>query len=72
MSLKTTKAIWDYLEEYEGDKRIRGLQVLNIIREFELQKMKEFETIKDYSDKLLFVANEVRLLGSTFSNSRIV
>jgi len=37
MSQKLAKAIWDYLkEEYEGDDHINGMQVLNIIREFEL------------------------------------
>ena len=50
MSRKTAKSIWDYLkEEYAGDERIRGMQVLNLIRDFELQKMKESETIKEYS-----------------------
>ena len=42
MSLKTAKEVWDYLkEEYVGDERIRGMKLLNLIREFELQKMKE-------------------------------
>jgi hypothetical protein len=27
--------------EYEGNERIKGMQVLNLIREFESQKMKE-------------------------------
>jgi len=73
MSLKSTKEIWDYLKkEYEGDERIKGMQVLNLIREFELQRIKDFETIQDYSDKLLNIANNVRLLGSEFSDSRIV
>ena len=73
MFLKTTKAIWDYLkEEYVGDEMIKGMQVLNLIREFVLQKMKESETIKDYSDKLLSIANKVRLLGSKLNDSRIV
>ena len=73
MSLKTEKAIWDYLkEEYVGDEMIKGMQVLNLIREFVLQKMKESETIKDYSDKLLSIANKVRLLGSKLNDSRIV
>ncbi|XP_022714608.1 uncharacterized protein LOC111274271 [Durio zibethinus] len=73
MSLKSAKEIWDYLKnEYEGDERIKGMQVLNLIREFELQRMKDFETIKDYSDKLLSIANKVRLLGSEFTDSRIV
>ena len=36
MSLKTAKEIWDYLKaEYEGDERIRGIKVLNLIRDFE-------------------------------------
>ncbi|KAF9679181.1 hypothetical protein SADUNF_Sadunf07G0113400 [Salix dunnii] len=73
MSHKTTKSIWDYLkEEYAGDERIRGMQVLNLIRDFELQKMKESETIKMYSDRLLGIANKIKLLGSNFSDSRIV
>ena len=42
MSLKTAKELWDYLKvEYEGDERIRGMKVLNLIRDFELQKMKD-------------------------------
>lgn len=37
-----------------------------------MQKMKESETIKDYSDRLLSIANEIRLLGPKFADSRIV
>ncbi|KZV47520.1 hypothetical protein F511_14592 [Dorcoceras hygrometricum] len=73
MSLKSAKEIWDYLKvEYEGDERIKGMQVLNLIREFELQRMKDSETIKEYSDRLLSIANKVRLLESEFTDSRIV
>ncbi|KAL6345206.1 hypothetical protein AAG906_015689 [Vitis piasezkii] len=58
MSLKSAKAIWSYLKfEYEGDDRIKGMKVLNVIRDFELQKMKESETIKEYSERLLSIAN---------------
>ena len=59
-------------EEYEGGKRIRGIQVLNLMREFELQKMKESETIKGYSNRLLNITNKVRLLGTTFVDSIII
>ncbi|XP_060670446.1 uncharacterized protein LOC132800532 [Ziziphus jujuba] len=48
------------------------MQVLNLIREFELQRMKDSDTIKNYSDKLLSIANKVRLLGSEFTDPRIV
>jgi len=73
MSLKSAKEIWDYLKtEYEGDERIRGMQVLNLVRDFELQKMKKTESIKEYSDRLLNIASRVRLLGSSLPESRIV
>ncbi|XP_014495000.1 uncharacterized protein LOC106756916 [Vigna radiata var. radiata] len=51
------------------DDRIKGMKVLNLIRDFELQKMKESETIKEYFERLLKI---VRLLGSEFKDSRIV
>ncbi|XP_027773216.1 uncharacterized protein LOC114077489 [Solanum pennellii] len=61
MSLKSAKVTLDYLKaKYEGDERIRGMQVLNLIRDFEMQKMKETETIKDYSERLLNIANRAQ------------
>ncbi|XP_060671820.1 uncharacterized protein LOC132803256 [Ziziphus jujuba] len=72
MNLQSTKAIWDYLKnEYQGNKRTKNMQVLDLIREFEMLKMKETETIKDYSDKLLGILNKVRLLGKDFSDEGI-
>ena len=73
MTLKTTNEIWNFLnKEYEGNERVKGMQVLNLIREFEMQMMKESETIMDYSDRLLSIVNKVRLLGTDFSDSRKV
>ena len=38
MSLKLAKEIWDYCKnEYVGDERIKGMQILNLVKEFELQ-----------------------------------
>jgi hypothetical protein len=48
------------------------MQSLNLIWEFELQRIKESETIKECSDRLLGIVNKVRLLGITFIYSRIV
>ena len=48
------------------------MKILNLIREFELQKMNDSETVKEYSDRLLGIANKVRLLGSEFPDSRLV
>lgn len=59
-------------QEYEGNKRVKGMQVLNLIREFEMQTIKESETIKEYSNRLIGIVNKVKLLGTNFSNSIIV
>ena len=72
MNLESAKSIWDYLKkEYQGNERTKNMQALNLIREFEMLKMKETETIKDYSDKLQSIVNKVRLLGKNFSDERI-
>ena len=73
MTIKSTFEVWNFLkDEYDGDERIKGMQAMNLIREFEMQKIKESKIIKEYANKLLSIANKVRLLGSEFSNSRIV
>lgn len=73
MSLCLAKAIWDFLkEEYQGNERIRGMKVLNFVKEFEMQHMKDLKTIKEYSDILLSIVNKVRLLETYLSNERIV
>jgi 1,4-dihydroxy-2-naphthoyl-CoA synthase len=42
MTLKTANEIWSFLKkEYEGNERVKGMQVLNLIREFEMQRMNE-------------------------------
>nr|KYP32978.1 hypothetical protein KK1_046229 [Cajanus cajan] len=71
--MEVEKEIWIYLKEkYAGGERIQSMQVLNLMREIEIQRMKEIETIKQYSDKLLGIANKVRLLGTQFLDSKIV
>ncbi|KAJ8767733.1 hypothetical protein K2173_020673 [Erythroxylum novogranatense] len=48
------------------------MKALNLIREFELQRMKESETAKEYSKRLLDIVNKVRLLATSFDDFRIV
>jgi len=48
------------------------MQVLNLIREFEMLRMKEAETIKEYFDRLLAAVNKIRLLLEDLPDRRIV
>lgn len=61
--MQSAASIWEYLKkEYRGNEIVLNMQVMNLIREFEMKKMKESETIKDYSDQLLDIANKVDCL----------
>ena len=51
---------------------MKDMQIISLLRVFELQRMKESESVKEYTDRLLGIANRVRLLGSEFIDSRIV
>ncbi|RVW87520.1 hypothetical protein CK203_036356 [Vitis vinifera] len=73
MKIDSAAEIWEYLnEEYKGDERIKNMQVMNLIREFEMKKIRESDAVKDYAAQLLSIADKVRLLGKEFSNEKIV
>ena len=73
MTCKTAKEAWDKLqEEFQGSSRTKQMQVLNLRREFEFLKMKENESIKDFTTRLLNVVNQIRFLGEQLSDTRIV
>ncbi|EOY13034.1 Uncharacterized protein TCM_031541 [Theobroma cacao] len=47
MACENPKDAWDKLqEEFHGSDRTRQMQVLNLLREFEVLKMKDSETIR--------------------------
>ncbi|GAV84880.1 DUF4219 domain-containing protein/UBN2 domain-containing protein [Cephalotus follicularis] len=73
MACESAKDIWDFLKaEYQGDEKIRSMKGLNLITEFTRLQMKESETIKEYSDKLISIANQARVLGTDLSDNRLV
>ncbi|XP_031376703.1 uncharacterized protein LOC116192313 [Punica granatum] len=65
---KTRKA----KEEYEGDEKIRGMKVLNLLREFERLQMEERETVKEFADRLVEIANKIRVLETDIKDDRLV
>ena len=41
ITLKIANETWDFLEkEHEGNELMKGMKVLNLIKEFEMQRMK--------------------------------
>ncbi|KAA3480042.1 Retrovirus-related Pol polyprotein from transposon TNT 1-94 [Gossypium australe] len=72
MIKKSTFEVWNFLKEkYEGDERIKGMCILKLIREFDLQKMKYSETFKEHLDRLLNIANKFGRIIEYFRGIRI-
>ncbi|XP_039145724.1 uncharacterized protein LOC120282960 [Dioscorea cayenensis subsp. rotundata] len=73
MTCDTAKQAWLKLkEEYEGDLKARRVQVLNLRREFEMLRMKDGETVREFADRVMNVVNRVRLLGEELTDQRVV
>ncbi|XP_012442165.1 uncharacterized protein LOC105767199 [Gossypium raimondii] len=73
MACDSPKQAWEKLkEEFMGTDKTRQQQVMNLRRDFENLRMRESETIKQYSDRIMAIVNSIRLLGVDFTESRVV
>ena len=58
MACESPKEAWDKLkEEFEGNTQTKLMQILNLKRALEIQKMKESESVKEYDSKLMSLVN---------------
>ncbi|XP_049368928.1 uncharacterized protein LOC125833800 [Solanum verrucosum] len=73
MTCETTKEAWNKLnEEFEGNNRVKYVRLLALKRESELLEMKDSNSVKEYSSKLMEIVNQIRILGETFPNQKVV
>lgn len=68
MTLELGKEIWEYV----GDETIKDIKVSNMAREFEKIQMKDSKSIKEWSYKLIGIANKAGSLGTDLSNNKLV
>ena len=73
MACETAKEAWDKLKaEFQGDEKSRRMQILTLKRQFEGLKMKDSETIKEFSSNVSKIVNQMTLLGEEIQESRVV
>ena len=69
----TVKNGWAILqEEFQGTAQVRLIKLNNLRREFENLKMKDGESVKDYTSKVMEVVNQMKIYGDTILDQRIV
>ncbi|KAL4384716.1 hypothetical protein GQ457_15G015800 [Hibiscus cannabinus] len=72
MDLETPKSVWDKLKEiHEGGDRVKKTKLLTLKREFSMLQMKDDELIKDFSNRLMDVVNQIRLYGENLPDAKL-
>ncbi|RVW55367.1 Retrovirus-related Pol polyprotein from transposon TNT 1-94 [Vitis vinifera] len=59
-------------KEFQGDKRTRSVKLQALRRELENMKMKENETLNEFSSKFMELVNQMKSYGEEISDKRIV
>jgi len=73
MGATSAKDAWGTLkEEFDGSGEVRAIKLQTFRREFELLKMKEFETVKDYYTKIRELVSEMKTYGDNILDKRII
>nr|XP_017228871.1 PREDICTED: uncharacterized protein LOC108204088 [Daucus carota subsp. sativus] len=73
MNATSAKQAWDILKaEFEGNEKTTKIRLQNLRREFENLKMKEGETIKDYSSRVIKLVNELKSNGESITDQRVI
>ncbi|XP_076912733.1 uncharacterized protein LOC143571109 [Bidens hawaiensis] len=71
--LSTTKEIWDALKtRFVGVDRVREARIESLQHEFDVLKMKETDTIDDFSTKISQIASKANNLGEPFEEKTLV
>ncbi|XP_044464435.1 uncharacterized protein LOC123194981 [Mangifera indica] len=69
----TTKQVWEKLQqEYQGSKKTRTMKIITLKRQLENTRMNDTESVSQYSDRIMKLVNEMRILGKDLSEERIV
>lgn len=67
------KQAWDILQqEYQGDIKVRTIKLQNLRRDFENMKMKENESLNDFSTIFFDLINQMKTYSEEISDGRIV
>ncbi|KAL4292046.1 hypothetical protein GQ457_14G011990 [Hibiscus cannabinus] len=73
MNFETPTKIWEHLKEkYAENEKMKSMKVINLLREFEMKKMKESDLVKECAEELVKIADKERMLGKKFSDEKIV
>ncbi|KAK2986205.1 hypothetical protein RJ640_001284 [Escallonia rubra] len=73
MRVESAKEAWETLRnEFQGDDKVRAIKLQSLRKDLENMKMKEDESLKDYSSRFLELINQMKTHGEDISDQRVV
>ncbi|KAL4309450.1 hypothetical protein GQ457_01G023190 [Hibiscus cannabinus] len=73
MDLETPKSVWNKLKEiHKGGDKVKKTKLLTLKIDFSILQMKADELIKDFSNRLMDVVNQIRLYGENIPDAKVV
>ncbi|KAK3007873.1 hypothetical protein RJ639_014795 [Escallonia herrerae] len=66
------EALQTLINEFQGDDKVRAIKLQPLRKDLENMKMKEVESLKDYSNRFLELINQMKTHGENISDQRIV
>jgi hypothetical protein len=69
----TSKQAWDILKSsYQGNDRVKKVKMQTLWTQFETIRMTESETMDQFMTRAMGIVNQIRLIGETITDQRIV
>ena len=73
MNVSTAKEAWKILQdEFQGSDKVRQIKLQTLRRDFENLKMKNSETVEEYSYRISHVVNQMKIYGDNISYQTVV
>ncbi|XP_051115214.1 uncharacterized protein LOC127240534 [Andrographis paniculata] len=67
------KEAWEIIQKkFQGDLKVKNINLQTLRRELENSKMKESEGVQNYYTRLMSITNQMRSLGEEIRDSRVV
>jgi len=72
-TVTSAKKVWDTLHSsYKGDDKVKMIRLQTLHSEFDILKMKDFESIEDYFNWLVSIVNQLKVNGEKIEDQRII
>ncbi|XP_020245138.1 uncharacterized protein LOC109823265 [Asparagus officinalis] len=73
MSASKSKDAWDILkQEFKGSDKVISIKLQSLWRDFDNIKMKDNESVKEFSDRITSIINQIRSYGDKIEDKKIV